>query len=133
MFPRLPDEMEREIWKAFWSLYILSEIRSREPIWSSPSIQLLYNSSGTGALQHRYTDLERTLFSSKCTWPELREEIYDSCFLGVCHECVTRGFPCNDAISCGGLNRKIEEFWDMSFYKDLLGENEEWHIGAAFI
>ena len=133
MFPDIAEELEREIWKAFWSRYILREIRSHEPIWLDPSNNLLYGSSDLGALQHKYTDLERTYFHRTCVWPYLRADVYDSCFLGFCNDCVIRGFPCNDAIYCGGMNKKLKEFWDMSFYKNLLDEDEEFYLGIEYI
>jgi hypothetical protein len=133
MFPQLAEELERMIWQSFWSRFVLKEIMSYEPIWINPSNVLVCNSHDLGALQHGYSDLDRTLFHKDCIWPHLREEIYEKCFLNVCNNCVIKGFPCRDAILCGGMNIKIQELWDLTFYKKLVNEHEAFYLGIEYI
>ena len=133
MFPFLAEELERMIWQSFWSRFILREIRSYEPIWVEPSNDLLHNCIDIGALQHGKSDMERALFFYHGSWPRLKNDIYENCFLGSCRFCITEGFPCNDAVCCGGLNRKLQCFWDMSYYKNLLDEDEEFYLGIEYV
>jgi hypothetical protein len=127
------EELKRMIWRSFWSRFVLKEIQSCKPIWINPSSDLIYNSSGIGALQYGFSDLERTLFYNDCIYPHLREDVYEKCFLKVCSNCVVNGFPCQDAIACGGMNNKLQGLWDLSSYKHLINEHEAFYLGIEYI
>ena len=133
MFPMLPEEIERIIWNKYWKININKEIETKKSIWLNPSVDLLYNSSDIGALQHGFSDLERTLFSTDSCWPDFKLEIYNTCFENICHECLEKGFPCKNAVSFGNLNKNMNNKWDIKFYKSKLVPFEAYEFEADYI
>lgn len=114
----LPEEIKIIIYKFFFSMYVLKEIKEQKSIWKNPSINLLYNSSDIGALQHNHSDLEKLLLNTNSRWVQLQYEVFYKCFYNLCNKCIIEGFPCSDATHLGCLHKNLENFWDMSFYKN---------------
>jgi len=135
MFPQLPEEMERKIWQSFWSMYILKEVKNQKPVWINPSNALLFNSSDLGAIQHGYSDMEKTIFYNSFTWNRMRYCAYVNCFENICYNCIHDGFPCENATFYGVLNPKLVNWWDLSYYNNVTNnyEFEDIDIGAEFI
>ena len=59
MFPQLPEELERMIWRWYFSIEVCPDVKAKDSIWVNPSGILFYNTSDPGAIQIGYTDLER--------------------------------------------------------------------------
>ena len=135
MFPQLPEELERLIWKSFWSRFVLSDIKKAKPVWINPSDFLILNSSDVGALQHGYTDLERTIFYNVFTWSYMRSLAYEKCFKNICNSCIHFGFPCENATYYGVINPRMVHCWDMSHYKNVTNNLniQDYDIDAEFI
>lgn len=136
MFPQLPEEMERKIWQSFWSMYVLKEVKRREPIWLKPSNELLYNCSDLGAFQHGHSDLEKTLFHRKTNWEYMRTIVNETCFQNICYNCLYDGFPCMNATYYGLFHPTMTNWWDMSHYNNVTNNFmilPELDIDAEFI
>ncbi len=118
MFPYLPEEMKRKIWKFYWSGNILKQIRSREPIWINPSSRLLNNTTDIGAYQHGHSDLERTLFYRQTNCENMRSVVNDCCFRNICYNCLYDGFPCMNATYYGLFKPTMVNLWNMSYYRN---------------
>ena len=54
-----PEELERMIWRMYFSSNVLYEIKNRDSIWENPSEDLFKNTIDYGAIQKDHTDLER--------------------------------------------------------------------------
>ena len=120
----LPEELKIKIYKFFFSRHVLKEIKENKSIWQNPSIHLLFNSSDIGSLQHNHSDLEKLLFNKNSKCDPSQYEVFYNCFYNLCEKCITEGFPCSDATYSGCFHKNIENFWDMSFYKNQL-ENRD--------
>ena len=114
MFPQLAEELERMIWRSFWSLYVLKEVKEMDSIWRDPSDPLLKMTKEWGAIQIYSTDLERVLLKNN-TAP-YRNLHYHWCLIDHCRRCLEDGFPCWYSVSYGGMPERMMNHWDMSFY-----------------
>ena len=116
MFPQLAEELEYMIWKSFWSIYVLKEVKEKDSIWRYPSDDLLEMTKGWGTIQIRHTDHERVLLkNNKATFRNLH---YHWCLLDTCIRCLDDGFPCWYAVYYGGMPERMMNHWDISFYKN---------------
>lgn len=114
MFHFLPEEMERQIWRFYYSMYVTIQVDSKkeESVWNNPSDRLVVMCSDTGAYQHTYSELEKCV---KCKEAELKQVVLNECFENVCPNCVYHGFPCANARIHGGLTPKINHKWIMEY------------------
>jgi len=103
MFPFLPEEMEIHIFKFYYSVNVMEEVKSRDSIWFHPSQKLIKICNELGNFQPYHSDLEKCI---NCTIPDLYPAII-GCFDGKCGNCVMSGFPCVNAQFYGNLNDKI--------------------------
>ena len=62
MFTNLPEEIERYIWKIYFSDTVMSQIKTKKTIWFQPSNKILKICKEVGCLQHGHSDLEKLLF-----------------------------------------------------------------------
>ena len=108
MFPTLPEEIERYIWKIYYSTYICQEVNSvaHTKIWDNPSDTLIANCEDQGSYQHTHSDLEKYL----CCDDDIHEAVL-SCFSDKCENCIGLGFPCLNAQIHGNLSPKIRGIW----------------------
>ena len=67
----LPEEIERIIWKFYYSKYVVREIYRVKPIWCIPSDELIEMCCDKGCAQLNHTDLERVLLSMELHTPTL--------------------------------------------------------------
>ena len=60
MFPQLPEEIERMIWKAYYERNIIDDIQSQDCIWSRKNVKrLLSLCRNDRCYQENYSDIER--------------------------------------------------------------------------
>ena len=103
MFSFLPEEMERHIFRFYYSMNVMAEVKSRESIWNKPSQKLLIICNELGNFQPQYSDLEKCI---SCKDLDVYAAIIN-CFNGKCGNCVNWGFPCFNAKFYGNLYDKI--------------------------
>ena len=114
MFTNLPEEIERIIWKFYYSNYIVEAISKINSVWHTPSNDLVDICKDKGCIQHGHTDMEKILLSYQGDFVEV---VHDTCFKNICLNCVYHGFPCLNACYHGGFDTKLEGIWNMDFYK----------------
>tara|TARA_Y100000310_G_scaffold192166_1_gene192103 strand:- start:766 stop:1290 length:525 start_codon:yes stop_codon:yes gene_type:complete len=121
MFPQMPEEMERMIWRSFWSMYVLQDVKRQEPIWVKPSGMLFVNTSDTGAIQLGHTDLERRYVYLDAS-PHCHEM---SWILGLpygakCEDCYyERWGKCELEEEDNEFGKKVTYWWDLEFYDEF--------------
>ena len=111
----LPEEIERIIWKFYYSKYVVREIYRVKPIWCIPSDELIEMCCDKGCAQLNHTDLERVLLSSGTPHTDI---VYEECFENMCENCIYHGFPCANACFYGGFDSRLTQIWDTEHYKD---------------
>ena len=112
MFVSLPEEIERIIWKMYYSSEVISKINSASFIWNNPSKNLLDKTNEIGCYQQKYSGMEKYI----CCKEEhfyLKEAI-TNCFNIGCGNCNAYGFPCENATIYGSLNNKILKKWKIT-------------------
>ena len=62
MFANLLEEIERYIWKIYFSDTVTSQIKNKKTIWFQASNEILKISKEVGCLQQGHSDLEKILF-----------------------------------------------------------------------
>ena len=115
MFVKLPEEIERIVWRFYFTINVVEEIKTINSVWSNPSDNLINICQDVGCAQLTHTDMEKALFNNNC---EDIEIIYEECFNNICLNCVYHGFPCLNACIHGGLDDRLCSIWDMEFYKE---------------
>lgn len=131
MFSQLPLEIEYLIWKIYLSKHVLPEIRNNNTVWVKPSDRLIAMTKETGAVQcsirpkkyqnisryiSNYTDFERILARGYRKW--YYENLhYHTCLVNPCHRCINQGFPCNIAIECSFVNKRLINNWKIKIEK----------------
>ena len=115
MFTNLPEEIERIIWKFYFTQNTVEEIKKINSVWCKPSDKLVSICQEIGSIQHKYTDFERVVNLSKSDYVG---EIHRSCLNNLCLNCLYQGFPCMNAWYYGGFDAKLCNVWTMDFYKD---------------
>lgn len=108
MFANLPEEIERYIWKLYFSGAVKTQINSIKSIWINPSDQILNICRDVGCLQHGHSELEKILFED---FDEKKQLVNACCFKEVCGNCEIYGFPCLNATIYGGFDERLTEFW----------------------
>lgn len=101
MFPYIPEEIEHQIFKFYYSINVLEEVKKRDSIWKKPSQELLSICNELGNFQPKYSDLE------KCLKHDIEEHVKNAVFVcinGECSNCLYDRFPCINAKYHGGLN-----------------------------
>ena len=109
MFPTLHEEIERIIWKMYYSSAVISKINSASFIWNNPSKNLLDKTNEIGCYQQKYSDMEKYIFCD-----EDDKEAITNCFNNGCGNCYSYGFPCLNATTYGNLNNKISCKWKIT-------------------
>lgn len=115
MFANLPEELERIIWKFYFTNNVVKRVNQLKSIWTRPSDHLITLCNEIGTIQHKYTDLEKIIFANN---NQLLDLVIDGCFKELCSNCVYHGFPCMNAWFYGGFNDKLCSAWSMDFYKE---------------
>lgn len=113
MFPILPQEIERIIWKKYYSKEVVKEINSAKLIWETPSENLLNKTNDIGCYQPKYSDMEKYM-----PLKEGNERVRDfvlTCFNRTCNNCIIYGFPCLNAVSYSNLSNTLEVKWEVDF------------------
>ena len=110
MFAFLPEQIERHIWKFYYTNSVVKSIKDTESVWESPSDELLDLCRESGTIQHKHTDLERILFKKNKPYKDI---VFEACFKKICGNCSYHGFPCTNACFHGGFNEKILKFWNL--------------------
>ena len=108
MFTNLPEEIERYIWKIYFSETVMSQIKTKKAIWVQPSNEILKICKEVGCLQHGHSDLEKLLFDD---FNEKKKIIHQICFQRICNNCEYYGFPCANATIYGGFDERLQEYW----------------------
>ena len=113
MFAFLPEEIERIIWKMYYSSEVILKINSKSFIWKNPSQELLDKTNELGCYQKKYSDMEKYIFC-KQEHSDLRQAI-TNCFIKDCGNCNAYGFPCSNATIYGNLNNKNSKKWKITY------------------
>lgn len=108
MFTNLPEEIERYIWKIYFSETVMSQVKDKKTIWFQPSNEILKICNEVGCLQHRHSDLEKLLFDD---FNEEKKKIHQLCFQRICNNCKYYGFPCANATFYGGFDERLQQYW----------------------
>ena len=114
MFYFLPEEMERQIWRFYYSMYVATQVDSKkkESVWNNPSDRLVVLCSDIGSYQHTHSELEKCI---KCEKDDIKELVLNGCFETVCANCKFFGFPCANARIYGNMTPKINHKWIMDY------------------
>ena len=115
MFINLPKEIERIIWKFYFSENVVKEVKSINSIWVSPSDKLISMCKDKGCAQIAHTDLERVLFMNQTPHTDI---VHQECLENKCGNCIYHGFPCMNAAFYGGFDDTLTQIWDTEFYLD---------------
>ena len=115
MFQNLPEEIERIIWKFYFTRNIVVNIKKVKSVWCRPSDELVSKCQEIGTIQHGHADLERVIQSTKS---EYFDVLHTTCLDNLCLNCVHHGFPCLNAWYHGGFDTKLCSVWTMDFYKN---------------
>ena len=122
MFPQLPEEIERMIWKMYYSSNVLDDIRNRDTIWMNPSLMLFVNTSDIGAVQIDHSDLERRYdCDSEPHCETLRMVLNYPLSDGVkCEECWydKRGW-CSQEYDDEKFEKLAYEWWNFDHYEEF--------------
>ena len=112
MFPILPQEIERIIWKRYYSEEVINKIKQKSFIWRNPSDNLLNKTNEIGCFQYRYSDMEKFVNIEKdiIDGVNIKEAVL-GCFNNCCGNCKFDRFPCLNATKYGNLNFKIAQKW----------------------
>ena len=113
MFAILPEEIERIIWKKYYSSEVVKKINSAKLIWKNPSDNLLNKTNDIGCYQPKYSDMEKYIYCKEEHF-ELRD-IVIRCFNKGCNNCNDYGFPCYNATLYGNINNKLSVKWKTKF------------------
>ena len=106
MFTSLPEEIERIIWKIYYSKEVLSNIKNTQFIWKTPSVNLLNKTNDIGCYQHKYSDMEKYMYSDK----GIKEAVL-ICSYKNCGNCRFYNFPCRNLAHYSNLSNKLEGKW----------------------
>ena len=117
MFQQLPEEVERIIYKFYYSKNVVEEIKQTKSVWYTPSDNLVYLCRDSGCIQHSHTDMEKVLLTHRTDYIEV---VHDVCFKNLCLNCVAYGFPCMNACYHGGFDPKLLGIWNMEYYEDKI-------------
>lgn len=104
MFPYIPEEIENHIFKFYYSINVLEQVKNRDSIWKNPSEKLISICNELGNFQPRYSDLE------KCLKNDIEEDLKNAvlkCIEGKCSNCLHYRFPCLNAKYYGGLHELL--------------------------
>lgn len=112
MFDALPEEIERIIWKIYYSIEVINKINQKSFIWTNPSNNLLNITNEIGCFQYRYSDMEKYINMKKdiIDGVNIKEAVLE-CFNSCCGNCRSHRFPCINATKYGNLNSKIAQKW----------------------
>ena len=113
MFPFLPTEIERIIWKKYYFKEVVKNIHFAKLIWKTPSDNLLNKTNDIGCYQPKYSDMEKYISINEYQ-SEQREKVI-RCFHKGCSNCNNYGFPCVNATFYGNLNDKLMIKWKLDF------------------
>ena len=119
MFPQLPEELERLIWKKYYDSNILIEIKWFPSVWEKPTEALFKNSSDYGAIQIGYTDLERLYDDTipHTSYMEFILDVDDTSYNWSCEDCVYGMFgKCHFQDRDKNMSYNCEKWWDLSYY-----------------
>ena len=117
MFPQLPEEIERMIWKLYFTGNVIKYVKNIRSIWFKPSNKITKLCKDWGCIQFKHTDLEKVLFEIDTPSCNM---VYEECFDKLCGNCVFHGFPCINASVYGGFKNKLIHQWNMEFYQNKL-------------
>ena len=115
MFSNLPEEIERIIWKFYFSKNVTRQVNQVKSVWFAPSDELIKLCSDKGCAQITYTDMDKLLFANRTPHMDI---VYEECFENICGNCVYHGFPCANACFYGGFNDKLQHLWNTEHYQD---------------
>jgi hypothetical protein len=113
MFTYLPEEIERIIWKFYFTGNVVKEVKKINSIWVSPSDEIINMCSDKGCAQITHTDMDRVLFMNPTPHTDV---VHQECFKNICANCVYHGFPCMNASFYGGFDDRLMQFWDTEHY-----------------
>lgn len=115
MFTNMPEEIERIIWKFYFSNNVVREVNQVKSIWSSPSDKLISFCRDKGCAQISHTDLDRVLSIHPSPHTDL---VHKGCLENICLNCVYHGFPCMNASFYGGFDHRLTQIWNTEYYQD---------------
>jgi|TARA_Y100000389_G_scaffold174563_1_gene184623 hypothetical protein len=115
MFTNLPEEIERHIWKFYFSKNVVREVNKVNSVWCVPSDNLIKMCCDKGCAQLTHTDLDRILFANRTPHMNI---VYEECFENMCENCIYHGFPCVNASFYGGFNSKLDQLWNTEHYQN---------------
>jgi hypothetical protein len=123
MFAFLPIEMERMIWKFYFSIDVLKEIYRQQSIWEEPSNQLFLLTMDLGCVQQNHTDLIRLTdeyipHSNFLNWV-MQDELDARPYI-ECEDCEWEERRCQYEEQEENLADRMTTFWDLSFYYDRM-------------
>ena len=113
MFLNLPEEIERIIWRFYYSKNVMMEVEKSKSVWCSPSDRLINMCMDKGCAQITHTDLERVLFMNQTPHTDV---VHRECLENLCGNCVYHGFPCMNASFYGGFDDRLTQIWDTEHY-----------------
>tara|TARA_B100001093_G_C26587928_1_gene910208 strand:+ start:327 stop:755 length:429 start_codon:yes stop_codon:yes gene_type:complete len=118
--------------KAFFSNYVLAELKYQDPIWYNPSENIIKLTTDYGSVQKNHTDLERILYDYKphtyfFNWlleSELNDNINENSLKYLdCEDCIWGKFGCSYKTKEQQLVNKLIFYWNLDFIKEFYPED----------
>jgi hypothetical protein len=120
MFPQLPEEIERIIFKIYFNREVLTCIRKRETIWVNPSYMLFAITNDPGAVQLNYTDLERRYLYDTEPHCEILKWILNYPLENYCENCLFDSCTtCQQTEYDNEFQFGADNWWDLDFYQEF--------------
>ena len=128
MFHYLPEEIIELIWRKYFSMFVLNEVKNKKSKWLFPTEKLFLITTDYGSIQAGHTDLEKIFKVSPPHYFPLDYILEKGEGENLCEKCI-RKFPyyylpdinfinyeCNYCIRDKCFSQRAEKYWDLSFY-----------------